>query len=195
MHGRFMSRLYKEAGPEGAAPPDDGDPYSCDRLLPLVYGELRRLAGAKMATESPGHTLQPTALVSEAYLRLVKDERTRWENRAEFFAAAAEAMRRILIERARRYKAVKHGAGRSRVPLHEGNVAVADADVDLEALGEALDELEAVDARAARVVKLRYFVGLTIEETAEVLGVSPKTVVNEWTTSKTWLRDRLHTDE
>ena len=162
-----------------------------DELLPLVYEELHRLAQAKMATESPGHTLQPTAFVHEAYLRLIQGKNARWRSRGAFFGAAAEAMRRILIERARRYKAVKHGAGRRRVPLSEAHGSAIDSDVDLEALDSALDALEENDPRAAKVVKLRYFVGLSIQETAEILEISPRTVQNDWTMSKTWLRDRL----
>ena len=168
---------------------------SQDELFELVYTELHGLATSKMASEPTNHTLQPTALVHEAYLRLLKERGTAWESRAQFFAAAAEAMRRILIERARRYRAVKHGAGRKRVSLEVFNPGTPEPDIDVTALSEALDLLAERDSRAAEVVKLRYFVGLTTEETAELLDISPRTVRNDWMVSKTWLHRQIATEE
>ncbi len=174
-----------------------------DELLPLVYTELRRLAGARMAREGPGHTLEPTALVHEAYLRLVKDpdsgspeggQARQWENRRHFFAAAAEAMRRILIERARRYARHKHGAGRQRVALGD-ELAIAEPDAEeLLALDRCLDRLEARDAAMAQVVKLRFFAGLTVGETAAATGVSPRQVARLWSGARAWLRREMRTD-
>src|SRR5437773_11539348 len=144
-----------------------GDPQAAAQLLPLVYDELRRLAAARMAAEASGHTLQPTALVHEAYLRLVGGEQPQdWHGRSHFFAAAAEAMRRILVEAARRKGRERHGGGRQRLPLIDLDVAAEPPDEDLLALSEALDRLAAVNARAAELVKLRYFAGLTGREAA-----------------------------
>ncbi len=168
-----------------------GDRMASDQLLPLVYDELRRLAGARMARENPGQTLQPTALVHEAYLRLVKDEDLGWEDRGHFFAAAAEAMRRILIERARRYARHKHGAGQRRVPLAD-DLASAEPDAaELLSLDRCLDQLEERDAAMARVVKLRYFAGLTVEETAAALAVSRRQVSRLWIAARAWLRREM----
>ena len=166
-----------------------GDPKAADELLPLVYEELRRLAAHKMANEAAGHTLQPTALVHEAWLRLVaKDAQAQFQNRAHFFAAAAEAMRRILIDRARRKRAIRHGGDQQRVELQE-NVGIASStdDDQLLAVNEALDKLAAEHKVEAELVKLRYFVGLTNDEAAEVLGISPRTAKYYWTHARAWL--------
>ncbi len=163
-------------------------PGSSDDLLPQVYDELRRLARARLAREAPGLTLQPTALVHEAYLRLAGDgvER-RWDRRGHFFAAAAISMRRILVERARRTQRVKHGGGQVQVELDPESPA-AGADLhDILAIDEALSELERLDPRKAQVVMLRYFAGLTVEETAEAMALSPATVKNEWAFARVWL--------
>ncbi len=166
-----------------------GDAQAADRLLPLVYAELRKLAAAKMARETAAHTLQPTALVHEAWLRLGGAEQPDWKNRAHFFASAAEAMRRILIERARRNGRERHGGGLQRVdvddPVH--GIAAPGSDDELLAVHEALDRLAAHDARKAELVKLRYFVGLAIEQAAEVLGVAAPTAKRDWTYARAWL--------
>jgi len=164
-----------------------GDETAVPRLLPLVYEELRRVARRMMAREPPGQTLQPTALVHEAYLRLFGNGPTSWENRAHFFVAAATAMRRILVERARRRRAERHGGQKRRVTLDEGAVPADPPATDLLALDDALGRLEAEDERAGRVVHLRYFAGLGIEETAELMGVSTATVSREWTYARAWL--------
>jgi RNA polymerase sigma factor (TIGR02999 family) len=168
-----------------------GDPKAAEELLPLVYEELRKLAVHRMASEAPGHTLQPTALVHEAWLRLVgPDGHAQFHNRAHFFAAAAEAMRRILIDRARRKQAVRHGGEQQRLDLDVGAVEIAIPDADEEhllALNEALDKLAVEHQAEAELVKLRYFVGMTIEEAAEVLGVSPRTAKYYWTHARAWL--------
>jgi RNA polymerase sigma factor (TIGR02999 family) len=165
-----------------------GHRKAAEELLPLVYEELRKLASAKMANEPPGHTLQPTALVHEAWLRLVGDQNPKFANRAHFFSAAAEAMRRILIDRARRKRAARHGAGQQRVEIEEADLALPDRDTDqLMALSEALDKLASTDPVEADLVKLRYFVGLTIDEAAAILGVSPRTAKHYWTHARAWL--------
>jgi RNA polymerase sigma factor (TIGR02999 family) len=165
-----------------------GDRQAAADLLPLVYDELRRLAAARMAAESPAQTLQPTALVHEAYLRLIgTPEGGRWDNRGHFFAAAAEAMRRILVEAARRKKAARHGGGRHRHDANDLPIAAPQGDDDLVALDEALTRFAQVEPQKAELVKLRYFVGLTIEETAEALGISPATAKRHWAYSKAWL--------
>jgi RNA polymerase sigma factor (TIGR02999 family) len=164
-----------------------GDPKAADKLLPLVYDELRRLAAHKMAKEAPGHTLQPTALVHEAWLRLVGPKQSEWQNRAHFFAAAAEAMRRILIDLARRKRQVRHGGGQKRVALDELNIALPDDRARLLQVHEALDELAATDSTKALVVKLRFFVGLSNGEIADLLGLSERTVERAWTFAKAWL--------
>jgi RNA polymerase sigma factor (TIGR02999 family) len=165
-----------------------GDPKAADELLPLVYGELRKLAAARMANEEPNQTLQPTALVHEVWLRLVGDGNPRFDGRAHFFAAAAEAMRRILIDKARRKRAVRHGGNQQRVDM-EGILEVAAPvdDDELLAMNEALDKLAAFNAAQAEVVKLRYFVGMTNKETAQALGLSERTVKNYWTHARAWL--------
>jgi len=166
---------------------EQGDLKAADELLPLVYGELRKLAAARMANEAPNQTLQPTALVHEAWLRLVGNENPQFANRAHFFAAAAEAMRRILIDKARRKKAIRHGGDQQRVDLEDLEVAAPGGDDELLAVNEALDKLAAQNQTEAELVKLRYFVGLTIDEAAEVLGISPRTANNYWTHARAWL--------
>jgi RNA polymerase sigma factor (TIGR02999 family) len=164
-----------------------GDPKAADELLPLVYEELRKLAACKMANEAAGNTLQPTALVHEAWLRLVGNENPKFAGRAHFFAAAAEAMRRILIDRARRKRALCHGGGQVRVDIQEIDLASPDADEQMLAVHEALDTLAAQDPIEAELVKLRYFVGLTTEEAAVLLDISPRTARNYWAHARTWL--------
>lgn len=166
---------------------EQGDPHAANELLPLVYEELRRLAAQKMARESPGQTLQATALVHEAWLRLGGDEQPEWQNRAHFFAAAAEAMRRILIDNARRKQTLRHGGGEQRVNLAALELAVNLDDEQLLALSEALERLAAHDPRKAELVKLRFFAGLTIEQAAQVLGVSGPTAKRDWTYARAWL--------
>jgi RNA polymerase sigma factor (TIGR02999 family) len=162
-----------------------------DELLPLVYAELKRLARSRLARERPGRTLQATGLVHEAYLRLVGDESMAWENRGHFFATAAEAMRRILIERARRRQSLKRGGGRTPQPLDEELLAAAPPDEELLALHEALERLEASDAQRGQVVKLRYFAGLSIEETAQALALSPRSVTRLWASARAWLHREI----
>ena len=163
---------------------DNGNAGAASALLTEVYAELRQIARAKMASERPGHTLQPTALVHEAWLRLGDQ---RFENRAHFFSAAAEAMRRILISSARRRAAMRHGGGAQRVNADEVEIAAPAKDEELLAIHDSLDALAAHDARKAELVKLRYFAGLTIEEAAEVLGVSAPTAKRDWTYARAWL--------
>jgi len=164
-----------------------GDPTAADQLLPLVYEELRRLAAHKMANEAAGNTLQPTALVHEAWLRLVGNQNQKWDGRAHFFAAAAEAMRRILIDRARRKHAARHGGDQQRVNLQEVDLAAPSDDDQLLAVNDALDKLAAQHKEEAELVKLRYFVGMTNEEAAEVLGISVRTAKYYWTHARAWL--------
>jgi RNA polymerase sigma factor (TIGR02999 family) len=177
-----MSELTQS--PEGAG---NGEAKTAEQLLPLVYEELRRLAASRMAREPAGHTLQPTALVHEVWLRLVKNENPKFANPAHFFGAAAEAMRRILIERARRKQAVRHGGGMERVDLDEIQVPLAQTDDQLLAINQALDKLAAETPVEAEVVKLRYFVGRTNAETAEALGLSERTVNYYWAHARAWL--------
>jgi RNA polymerase sigma-70 factor, ECF subfamily len=166
----------------------DGSREALDKLLPLVYEELRRLAHSYLAHERPDHTLQTTALVHEAYLKLIDQHSVNWHNRAQFFALAAQAMRRILIDSARRHTSVKRGSGETRISLDEAaTVSGKTANESLLGLDMALQELEKVDAEQSRIVELRYFGGLTIEETAEVLKTSPATVKREWTMARAWL--------
>jgi len=164
-----------------------GDPTAADQLLPLVYEELRRLAAHRMANEAAGQTLQPTALVHEVWLRLDGNENRKFANRAHFFAAAAEAMRRILIERARRKHAARHGGGQQRVDIQEADPASPTDDDQLLAVSEALDKLAVQHKVEAELVKLRYFVGLTNDEAADVLGISPRTAKYYWTHARAWL--------
>ena len=166
---------------------EQGDAQAAGELLPLVYAELRKLAASWMAGEAAGHTLQPTALVHEAWLRLVGNDAPLFENRAHFFGAAAEAMRRILVESARRKKRVKHGGELERVDVEAIDLPVATPDDELLALDEALNGLAAVDARAAELVKLCFFVGLTQEQAAKELGVSISTAERLWSFARAWL--------
>jgi len=170
-----------------------GDPTAPERLLPIVYDDLRRLAAAYFANERSGHTLQATALVHEAYIRLVNWESVSWQNRAHFFALAAEAMRHILVDHARRRSARKRGSGQ-RVSFDEGISYGQRPDFDLVDLDEALRSLADLDAMQSKIVELRFFGGLSIEETAEILGVSGSTVKREWATAKIWLYRRLKND-
>lgn len=167
----------------------DGGPGSSGEMLPEVYDELRRLARARLARErEPNQTLQPTALVHEAYLRVSAGEPARgWDRRGHFFAAAALAMRRILVERARHYERIKHGSGAERVDLDSGILRADPALTDLVAVDEALTRLERTDPRKAQVVSLRYFAGLSVDETAAALDLSPSTVKNEWMFARAWL--------
>ncbi len=168
---------------------DEGDQQAAERLLPLVYDELRKLAADRIAHEKPGQTLQATALVHEAYLRLVDTDKIQhWNSRGHFFAAAAEAMRRILVERARHKHSLKAGGGRHREEMLEVESPVAGPNVDILALNEALERLEHQDQRRAKVVKLRFFAGLTIEETALALNISPSTADSDWAYARCWLR-------
>jgi RNA polymerase sigma factor (TIGR02999 family) len=164
-----------------------GDPQAAEELLPLVYAELRRLAAQKMARESPGHTLQPTALVHEAWLRISGNEPSKWNGRDHFFAAAAEAMRRILIENARRKRALRHGGNRRRLELEKLEIPAELKEDQLLALDDALEALSFQDKVKAQVVKLRFFVGLTNEEVAEILGLSAPTTKRYWAYARAWL--------
>ena len=166
---------------------EQGGRKTADELLKLVYEELRRLAASKMAREAPGHTLQPTALVHEAWLRLAGSNNPKFENRAHFFSAAAEAMRRILIDRARRKLTQRHGGGCERVALEEQEWAVPEADQQMLAVHEVLDKLAKKHPLQAEVVKLRYFAGMTSEEIAQALDISVATVGNYWTFARTWI--------
>jgi RNA polymerase sigma factor (TIGR02999 family) len=163
------------------------DGNAAAELLPLVYEELRKLARARMAGESPGHTLQATALVHEAYLKLGGDEQRAWANRAQYFAAAAEAMRRILIDHARKRRAVRHGGGQEHVALEEISIAAPGDDDELLAVHDALEKLAAHDAQKAELVKLKYFAGLTTEDAAAVLGLSTPTAKRHWAYARAWL--------
>lgn len=165
----------------------NGDPAAAEELLPLVYDELRKLASARMANEAPGHTLQPTALVHEAWLRLTGNQDQKWESRAHFFGAAAEAMRRILIDRARKKRALRHGGDKERVDLPEIELALPPEDEQLLAINDALDKLAKTHPDEARLVKLRYFVGMTNDEAAEALGIAPRTAKYYWTHARAWL--------
>jgi len=168
-----------------------GDPKAADELLPLVYEELRKLAASRMANEAAGNTLQPTALVHEAWLRLVGNDNPKFAGRAHFFAAAAEAMRRILIDRARSKRAVRHGGGQVRVDMQHLDLASPGADYQLLAVNDALDKLAAQDSVEAELVKLRYFAGLTVDEAAGILGISPRTARNYWAHARTWLYQEI----
>ncbi len=173
---------------------ESGDPSAAEQLLPLVYEELRKVAAAKLAQEKPGQTLQATALVHDAYLRLVDVEKAQqWDSRRHFFAAAAEAMRRILIENARRKRLPKHGGGRQRINLDETHRVLESSD-DLLLLDDALERLAAEDATAVEIIKLRLFVGLSVEEAAEALGLPRATAYRHWTFARAWLRCELGGD-
>jgi len=178
-----VTRLLKEWG--------DGRQEALDRLLPQIYAELRRLASSYLRRERHDHTLQPTALVHEAFIKLVDQRAVRWQNRAHFFGIAAQAMRRILVDHARAHAADKRGSGERAVPLDEALVAIGAPDVDVLALDEVLTRLASLDPQQSRVVELRFFGGLTMEETAEVMNISPATVGREWTLAKAWLYAEL----
>ena len=165
----------------------NGDQTALDRLMPLVYEELRRMANHYMRNERRGHTLQTSALVNEAYLRLVDHENIEWQNRAHFFGVAAQAMRRILVDYARNRHAVKRGANAPKLSLDEAIALPGERDLDLVALDDVLETLSKFDPRQSRLVELRFFAGLTVEETAEVMHMSPATVKRDWTAAKAWL--------
>ncbi len=167
-----------------------GDEKAADELLPVVYDRLRRLAQQMMSQEKPGQTLQATALVHESYLRLLGDDSS-WDDRRHFYAAAARAMRRILVERARRHGRIKHGAGRKRVDLDDANAVAERESVDLVALDEVLRRLEKEEPRAAQVVMMRFYAGLSEEDAAEALDISVRTVWRDWNYAKAWLRDAM----
>jgi RNA polymerase sigma factor (TIGR02999 family) len=165
-----------------------GDPSAAEQLLPLIYDELRKLAAQKLAQEKPGQTLQPTALVHEAYLRLVEDSSRPWDSRRHFFAAAAEAMRRILVDRARQKKSRKRGGARGRAEFREEVIAAPEESDEVLAVDEALVGLAAADPQAAELVKLRYFAGLSIDETAKGLNISPRSADRLWAYARAWLQ-------
>jgi RNA polymerase sigma-70 factor (ECF subfamily) len=169
----------------------NGDQSAFDKLMPLVYDELRRLAHRYMAQERPEHTLQTSALVNEAYVRLIDQRDVHWENRAHFFGIAATSMRRILVSYARRRNRAKRGGGALQISLDEGALLSNERAAEMVALDEALEHLAAVDRRKSQVVELRYFAGLSIDETAEALKVSPGTVMRDWTLAKAWLRREI----
>jgi RNA polymerase sigma factor (TIGR02999 family) len=171
-----------------------GDKETLNKLMPLVYDELRRLASRHLRHERPGHTLQTTALVHEAYLSLVDQKNANWQNRVQFFAAAAQVMRHILVDYARSRRAFKRGGDYSRLSLNEAVLSSEEKDPDLLTLSEALDSLAAIDPQQSRVVELRVFGGLTVDETAEALGVSARTVKREWSMAKAWLHKRIRND-
>ena len=175
---------------------EQGDPHAAEQLLPLVYDELRKLAAQKLAQEKPGQTLQATALVHEAYLRLVTgDQAAQWDSRGHFFAAAAEAMRRILVDQARRKLSRRRGGNLQRRPIEAVEIAAPEPSVDLLALHEALERFQEVDATAAQIVKLRYFAGLTIPQVAEALGISTSTADRSWAYARAWLQAALNRDD
>jgi len=166
---------------------EHGDPRAADELLPLVYEQLRHLAAHRLAQETPGQTLQLTALVHEAWMRLIGHQNVQWNGRAHFFAAAAEAMRRILINNARRKRAVRHGGGQQRLDIQDLEIATAAKDDEMLAVDEALEKLATHDKTKAELVKLLYFVGLTIPEAASILGISEATAKRYWSYSRAWL--------
>ena len=172
-----------------------GDKDALDRLVPIVYDELRRQAARYLRHERAGHTLQTTALIHEAYLRLIDQRNVQWQNRAHFFGVAAQLMRRILVDHARTKKRAKRGGSDIRVSLTEATAIAKSADVDVVALDEALDRLAEIDEQQGRIVELRFFSGLTVEETAEVLGISPATVKRDWSMAKAWLHREIRNDE
>jgi RNA polymerase sigma factor (TIGR02999 family) len=170
---------------------EQGDMRAAEQLFPLIYDALRELAAAKLAHEAPGQTLQATALVHEAYLKLVETKAQQWNSRGHFFAAAAEAMRRILVDRARKKQTMKHGGDRVRQPLDEASVMAPEVGQDLVALDEALEQLTSRAAEAAELVKLRFFAGLTSAQAAEALGISPRTADRAWTYARVFLLAKL----
>ncbi len=169
----------------------DGDGSAVNRLMPLVYNELRALAERYLRRERPSHTLQATALVHEAYVRLIRQEDVEWQNRAHFFAVAAQAIRRILVDHARGKQRAKRGGDRERVRLDEDVAVPAERDLDLVALDEALEKLARLHARQARIVELRFFAGLNLKDVATYLGISPRTVDGDWGMARAWLRREL----
>lgn len=181
--GGYVTQLLVRAG--------RGDAAATDELFPLVYDELRSVAAAFLARERVGHTLQPTALVNEAYVRLIGPSEVSWENRAHFFGAAARAIRRILTDHARARGREKRGGGMARVPLDQADLAITTQTLDLVALDESLTKLGELDPKIAKVVELRFFGGLTEEETARALGVSVSTVTRDWRFARSWLRREL----
>ena len=195
------SNPRKVPGPKATPPRTDvtdllvdlgrGDQDALNKLMPLVYDELRKLAGRHLRHERPGHTLQTTALVHEAYLKLVDQKNANWQSRVQFFAAAAQVMRHILVDYARSRRAFKRGGGYCRLSLDEAVLSSEEKDADLLTLNEALDGLAAIDPQQSRVVELRVFGGLTVEETAEALGVSPRTVKRDWSMAKAWLHRQI----
>jgi len=168
-----------------------GDGAAAERLLPLVYDELRRVAAGYLRRERPDHTLQPTALVHEAYLRLIDQTRVDWKNRAHFCAVASDMMRRILVDHARKHQAVKRGGGETRISLDEAVSFPREAEIDVLAVDEALLDLARLDPQQGRLVELRFFGGLTLDETAEVMGLSRSTVQREWNMAKAWLYNQI----
>jgi RNA polymerase sigma factor (TIGR02999 family) len=172
-----------------------GDKEALDRLVPIVYDELRRQAARYLRRERVGHTLQTTALIHEAYLRLVDQKNVHWQNRAHFFGIAAQLMRRILVDHARTKKRAKRGGSDVRVSLGDVQVVAKEKDLDVVALDEALDRLSEIDEQQSKIVELRFFSGLTVEETAEVLGISTATVKRDWSMAKAWLHREISNDE
>ena len=170
---------------------EHGNSQAADELLPIVYEELRRIAAHKMSTELAGHTLQPTALVHEAWMRLATPHQSSWQNRAHFFAAAAEAMRRILVDHARRKQSLKRGAGVAHEELHESALVFTAPSDEVLAVHEALDDFAREDPTSAELVKLRYFVGLTMDEAAAALGIAKRTAENLWTYARVWLHRQI----
>ena len=170
------------------------DKESLDKLMPAIYDELRRQAAHYLRQERPGHTLQTTALIHEAYVRLVDQRNVQWQNRAHFFGIAAQMMRRILVDHARTKKRAKRGGSDIKVSLDDNAVAVKGQDLDVVAVDEALSRLAKIDEQQSRVVELRFFSGLTVEETAEVMGISPATVKRDWSMAKAWLHRELSGD-
>jgi RNA polymerase sigma factor (TIGR02999 family) len=175
---------------------EQGDPQAAEQLLPLVYDELRKLASQKLAQEKPGQTLQATALVHEAYLRLVdRDHVQHWNSRGHFFAAAAEAMRRILVDQARKKISRKRGGGLERLPLEEVDIGAPEPAGDLLAVNDALEKFERIDKAAAELVKLRYYAGLTLPQAAEALGISSSTADRQWAYARAWLHAELREND
>lgn len=171
----------------------NGDRAALEELTPLVYQELHRLAHRHMSRERPGHTLQTSALLNEAYLRLIDQRNVRWQNRTQFFSIASRLMRRILVDHARSHRYAKRGGDTLRVSLDEAAVVAQERAAELVALDDALQSLEAIDPRKCQVVELRFFGGMSVEETAEVLGVSPVTVMRDWSTAKAWISRAIDT--
>jgi RNA polymerase sigma factor (TIGR02999 family) len=169
----------------------NGDQEVLDKLVPVVYEELRHQAARYLRRERPGHTLQTTALIHEAYIRLIDQKSVRWQNRAHFFAIAAQLMRRILVDHARSHHAAKRGGSDIKLPLEEAMIVSEGREVDLVALDEALEKLAAIDPQQSRVVELKFFSGLSVEETAQVLGISARTVKRDWNVAKAWLRREI----